>query len=221
MRSIAHCHGGYGCRDEHHDDTHAELLVHGGNREALLEECLRSAIGLVAPIHLSNPGIRRFTGVVGKTSDLPWAVEIDPEFEIEIGPADGLRVDRTQSRHRKNQRMETRHLDGSHRPMMRVEDHAYRTGIVVDDTWMAMVDGPDDTCRSGRWYFSISSIAVHLAAGNESYDVIIDDLYFSYPLSKPGKEACNSAQDSEIRKNLLLPLGFSLVELSLGKSSRR
>ena len=74
----------------------------------------------------------------------------------------------------------------------------------------------------GNWLKSSwDSSDVHLAAGNDSYDVIIDDLYFSYPLSKPGKEACNSAQYSEIRKNLLLPLGFSLVELSLGKSSRR
>ncbi|KGO38235.1 hypothetical protein PEX1_033820 [Penicillium expansum] len=73
----------------------------------------------------------------------------------------------------------------------------------------------------GNWLKSSwDSSDIHLAAADDGYSVLLDNLYLSWPLLPPGtgKESYNSTHYPNVRSNLLLPLGLALVELSLGKS---
>lgn len=73
----------------------------------------------------------------------------------------------------------------------------------------------------GNWLKSSwDSSDVHLAAADDGYSVLLDNLYLSWPLLPldTGRETYNSAHYPNVRGNLLLPLGLALVELSLGKS---
>ncbi|KAJ5853342.1 hypothetical protein N7534_005885 [Penicillium rubens] len=73
----------------------------------------------------------------------------------------------------------------------------------------------------GNWLKSSwDSSDVHLAAADDGYSVLLDNLYLSWPLLPPsaGRESRNSTPYPNVQNNLLLPLGLALVELSLGKS---
>ncbi|CAI7600542.1 unnamed protein product [Penicillium glandicola] len=73
----------------------------------------------------------------------------------------------------------------------------------------------------GNWMKSSwDSSSVHLAAADDGYSVLLDNLYLSWPLlpRDSGRKSYNSAPYPDVRSNLLLPLGLALVELSLGKS---
>ncbi|OQE27088.1 hypothetical protein PENFLA_c006G07578 [Penicillium flavigenum] len=73
----------------------------------------------------------------------------------------------------------------------------------------------------GNWLKSSwDSSDVHLAAADDGYSILLDNLYLSWPLPPPsaGRESRNSTPYPNVQNNLLLPLGLALVELSLGKS---
>lgn len=60
---------------------------------------------------------------------------------------------------------------------------------------------------------------VHLAASSDGHSILLDHVYLSWPLSTPDtNEPHVASHHPRLRNNLLLPLGLTLVELSLGKS---
>lgn len=71
----------------------------------------------------------------------------------------------------------------------------------------------------GNWLkTSWDSSDVRLAADRDGINVLVDNLYLSWPLSTTtGKR---KVDHDRAKKNRLLPLGLALVELSLGKSVR-
>lgn len=73
----------------------------------------------------------------------------------------------------------------------------------------------------GNWLKSWWNISdVYLAAASDGRNVLVDDLYLSWPLSTTGKiqAPCNDMHSPGFGGERLLPLGLALVELSLGKS---
>ncbi|KAJ5766213.1 uncharacterized protein N7511_003829 [Penicillium nucicola] len=76
----------------------------------------------------------------------------------------------------------------------------------------------------GNWLKSRwDSSDIHLTAHKDGCDILLDSVYLSWPLSIPATETEIETQATvsamrQANNNLLLPLGFALVELSLGKS---
>jgi hypothetical protein len=77
----------------------------------------------------------------------------------------------------------------------------------------------------GNWLKSWwDSSDIHLTAHQNGYDILLDSVYLSWPLSTTGtrraipESACPTVARPFLSNNLLLPLGVALVELSLGKS---
>lgn len=72
----------------------------------------------------------------------------------------------------------------------------------------------------GNWLkASWDSSGIHLAAAEDGYSVLMENLYLTWPFLVPGtrREPCDSVRYPDVRDNPLLPLGLALVELSLGK----
>lgn len=73
----------------------------------------------------------------------------------------------------------------------------------------------------GNWLKSWwDSSDVHLSATSDGRNVLLDNLYLTWPLTAKSapQDTGNEVNDSDVEGNRLLPLGLALVELSLGKS---